>query len=247
MVAPLQGRDCTAPGNWRDGRGVRILAYPVPADPTAADRWKPEVLCDSLYTVHNFDVVPDTPGPKMQTRDLSLASADGVGFLGTIDNRTWQYLRASPGDQRVPTGARGASEVARHVSGLTASIEPWHGGQVVVYPPAGFNTGPRTVLDDKLRWGHAIKLADLDGDGTPEVIAGVRDDPAKGDTFPDRRGVRVYRSTDGWKTFTRHPIDPGGVAVEDLAVADLDGDGRPDLVAVGRQTKNVKIYWNRKP
>jgi hypothetical protein len=41
-------------------------------------------------------------------------------------------------------------------------------------------------------------------------------------------------------------LDPGGVAVEDLAAADLDGDGRIDLIASGRATQNVKIYWNRK-
>ncbi|MEX2357691.1 MAG: VCBS repeat-containing protein, partial [Pirellulaceae bacterium] len=39
--------------------------------------------------------------------------------------------------------------------------------------------------------------------------------------------------------------DAGGVAVEDLAVGDLDGDGKPEIVAVGRQTHNVKIYWNK--
>jgi hypothetical protein len=33
--------------------------------------------------------------------------------------------------------------------------------------------------------------------------------------------------------------------VEDLAAADLDNDGRPDIVAVGRATHNVRIYWNR--
>jgi hypothetical protein len=39
-------------------------------------------------------------------------------------------------------------------------------------------------------------------------------------------------------------VDDGGMATEDLAVADLNGDKRPEIVAVGRATRNVKIYWN---
>ena len=38
---------------------------------------------------------------------------------------------------------------------------------------------------------------------------------------------------------------PDGMASEDLKVADLDGDGWLDIIAAGRGTKNVKIYWNR--
>ena len=36
----------------------------------------------------------------------------------------------------------------------------------------------------------------------------------------------------------------GVIACEDLTVADLNGDGRPDIIATGRQTGNVRIYWN---
>lgn len=225
IVAPLQGRDCTAKGNWTDGRPVRILRYPLPSDPTKPEAWKPEVVSEEFFTVHNF---------------VETANGLLVGHGRGLDAINWAGRRSMTGYGE----SKGASEVAR-LGRLTATVEPWHGNTVVLYTPLA----ARTVLDDKLRWGHAIKLADLDGDGVPEVIAGVRDDPdpKRGDTFPDRRGVRVYRSTDDWKTWTRHPIDPGGVAVEDLAVADLDGDGRPDIVAVGRQTKNLKVYWNRKP
>ena len=39
-------------------------------------------------------------------------------------------------------------------------------------------------------------------------------------------------------------IDDGGMATENIVVADLNGDKRPDIVASGRATRNVKIYWN---
>jgi hypothetical protein len=39
-------------------------------------------------------------------------------------------------------------------------------------------------------------------------------------------------------------IDAGGMATEDLTVADLNGDGKPEIIAVGRATENIKIYWN---
>jgi hypothetical protein len=34
------------------------------------------------------------------------------------------------------------------------------------------------------------------------------------------------------------------MACEDLCLADLDGDGKLDIIASGRATKNVKIYYN---
>ena len=40
-------------------------------------------------------------------------------------------------------------------------------------------------------------------------------------------------------------LDDKGLGSEDIACADLNGDGKIDIIGVGRSTKNVKIYWNQ--
>jgi hypothetical protein len=39
-------------------------------------------------------------------------------------------------------------------------------------------------------------------------------------------------------------LDESGMATEDLTIADLNADKQPDIVAAGRATRNIKIYWN---
>jgi len=41
-----------------------------------------------------------------------------------------------------------------------------------------------------------------------------------------------------------HLIDDK-IACEDLKVVDLNKDGKPDIIACGRSTRNVVIYWNK--
>jgi hypothetical protein len=244
VVGPLMGRDSTKEKNWMDGSPARLLAFRIPKDPTK-DRWVPEVLDESLHVVHNFYPVSAAKGKGM---DVLTASYEGVSLL-TKSGDKWTKRHLGIGNQDNPNGNRGSSEVkqGKLKDGLPfiATIEPWHGNQVVVYVPPADGKGPwdRHVIDDKLKWGHAVWCADLDGDGGDELIVGVRDNLS--DKPGERCGVRIYKATDATGTkWERHLIDEGGVAVEDLAAADLDGDGRIDLVAVGRQTHNVRIYWN---
>jgi hypothetical protein len=244
VVGPLMGRNSTAKNNWMDGSPSRILAYAIPKDPTR-DRWVPEVLDESLHVVHNFFPVPASGRKGL---DLLTASYEGVNRLSFADGK-WNRQLVGEGNQANPKGSRGSSEVKqgklRNGKPFIATIEPWHGNQVVVYTPPDDAKGPwnRRVLDDRLKWGHAVWCADLDGDGGDELIVGVRDDLSQ--KSGERCGVRIYRATDDSGTrWERHLLDEGGVAVEDLAAADLDGDGRIDLIAVGRATHNVRIYWN---
>jgi hypothetical protein len=246
VVGPLMGKNSSPKNNWSDGEPVRMLAYTIPRDPTR-DRWLPEVLDQSLHVVHNFWPIPAKTGKGM---DLLTASYEGVTLL-THSGSRWTREHLGDGNQSNPKGNRGASEIKqgklRNGRKFIATIEPWHGNEVVIYTQPddpSQELWERHVVDDKLKWGHAVWCADVDGDGDDELIVGVRDQLS--DRPGERRGVRIYKAADARGTrWARHIVEDGGVAVEDLAAADLSNKGRVDIVAVGRQTGNVRIYWNQ--
>ncbi|HEV3167473.1 MAG TPA: VCBS repeat-containing protein [Isosphaeraceae bacterium] len=246
VVVPLQGRETQGP-NWGEGHGVRVMVYSVPDDP-AKNPWPMEVADSSLHTIHNLQLVDfDNDGKD----EILLASWEGVFLLDRDSQGHWAKTQLGAGNQEARP-SKGSSEIklGRLADGrrYIATIEPWHGYQVVVYTPpsAGSGLWDRHVIDEPVQWGHAVWCADLDGDNDDELIIGQRDRNKDVTKKPSGPGVWVFDPQPGpTLTFTKHVIDDGGVGTEDLVSADLDSDGHPDIIAGGRSTHNVKIYWNR--
>jgi hypothetical protein len=242
VSAPLYAAGSTPGKNWSEN-GVRLTAYKAPSDATKGP-WGYEVLDSSMHTMHNFWPV-DMDGDG--AIEFLTASFEGVGHVARGKDGKWSRSQLGEGNQANPKGSRGSSEIklGKLKSGkmYIGTIEPWHGNQVVVYVFGGEAGKPpvRKVIDEQLKWGHAVWCADLDGDGGEELVIGVRD-PLNEKV---KSGVNVFKSDDG-ESWTKHVVDSGGMATEDLAVGDLNGDGKPEIVAVGRATKNVKIYWNQR-
>jgi hypothetical protein len=256
VVAPLQGQGTKGPG-WGEGAGVHLMVYDVPAVPASQD-WKGEVADSSLHTIHNLQLV-DLDDDRRD--EIVVACWEGVFVLDRGPAGHWTKVKIGTGNQESKP-FKGASEVKvgrlKNRSVYVATIEPWHGYQVVVYRPksssadssaGGIGAGPwsRQVVAEPLQWGHAVWCADLDGDGDDEILIGQRDPNPARSSVPRGPGIYVFdpKPTAETLTFERHSIDEGGLACEDAMAADLDGDGRMDIVAGGRATHNVRIYWNR--
>lgn len=214
VVVPLHGRGTQSP-DWTKGAGARILVFRVPADP-GKDQWPVEVADDSLHIAHNFIGVDG---------EIWVASAEGVHALKRAPNGSWSRRKVAEGQPgEIKMGRAGKVR-------MLATVEPWHGNSVVLYEE-GPGLWKRTAIESGLNQAHALGWLDTDGDGVDELAVGWRGKPW---------GLAIYRRAGGaWK---KTLID-AGVAVEDLTVADLDGDGRPEIVAGGRATGNLRIYWS---
>ncbi|MFN2224967.1 MAG: FG-GAP-like repeat-containing protein [Anaerolineae bacterium] len=107
---------------------------------------------------------------------------------------------------------------------------PWPEGQQAVEPewyqilPPDQPGFPQALSGANLSWGSSPTLADLDGDGTLEVIFAGRD--LSGSSPGSGGMVYAYRHNGAlfWEKHVRAPVNSTPTA------ADLDGDGHPDVV-----------------
>jgi hypothetical protein len=233
IVAPLHGADNKGPA-W-EGQGVRLLVFRPSANPSK-DPWASEVADNQNHILHNFLPV-NLDADKQE--ELVTASREGLFVIKRRPDGTWSRTQ-------IGEGAPGEVKVGR-VGGrrLFATVEPWHGNGIAIYAEQPQGLWAKTVIESALLEGHALGWADFDGDGNDELVAGWRGAKAP--------GLALYAVNRDGTLRAKTMIDEGGVskdpatmgmATEDLTIADLNGDKQPDIVAAGRITRNIKIYWN---
>jgi len=236
VVVPLHGRG-NNPGAGT-GEGVKILAYQKPANPK--DAWTTVVLDKSMHKTHNFDPLQ---WDKDIAQELLVAGKEGVFLLDQAGKET--VMTQLSGTE---SGGAGEVRLGRLAGGrrFLATVEPMHGTNVVVYtvPAEPKALWQRHVLDSSLVDGHALACGDLAGAGGDQIVVGWRAMGKPG----VKVGIKLFTSQDAdGKTWSETLVDDNTMACEDLCLADLDGDGRLDIIAAGRATKNVKIYFNQGP
>jgi hypothetical protein len=223
LVAPLVGPDAVPP----DLRSpVSIFSYEAPD-------WKRQTVATFTGQVHGMEVV-SWPGVKGRV-------ALSAGFMGIHLHRyaggRWAPELLQAGDPD-PWPKSGASDVALGHLGwqpFIATIEPFHGNVIAIYTETK-GGWQRRVIDDMITQGHAVLTVDIDRDGRDEVLVGQR-----GATHD----LVLYTASRDGATWSKRVLDEGGMAASGCGAADLNADGRVDLVCIGTATANLKWYENK--
>lgn len=236
IVVPLHGRD-NVDGR---GKGVKVLAYEM-VDNDPHGRWRHRVVDESMHRTHNLDVLEEEDGET-----IYISGDEGVKAFsyrrGAWRSRSSDWLVRDQPMSEVRHGHIRSRSVK-----VIAGIEPLHGNMVTLYKPRLGDSlfvpalAERMVLEKNMAEGHGLVVADFLGLGRDQIVAGWRAPNAYGVV-----GIKMYIPFNQyWEAWDMYWIDIDGMACEDLVAADLDGDGKLDLVAAGRSTQNLKIYWNR--
>jgi hypothetical protein len=237
VCSPLHGKGTTN----QNGPGASLFILKRPADPFTG-KWTREVIADDIHINHNVWPI-DWDGDGKE--EIVSAGYEGIFLLKRGADGKWGRSKIGDGD---PV-KHGAGEVkVGHLPGgkrYVVTVEPWHGHSAAVYiePDKADQPWRRQVLVENHKGGHAVWAADFSGGKVDSVIVGFRGVPEgkKEDCV-----VYLFHPLDALgEKWEKRVIDEKGLGSEDIICADLNGDGKIDIVGVGRSTKNVKIYWNQ--
>jgi hypothetical protein len=211
---------------------VKLTAFTIPKDPTGT--WTSQVIDDMhLEVAHGIEIV-DWDGDKAM--DILTAANDGIDLYRPSLGKGEEHIGAGE-DGQAPS--KGSSEVGLGSLGgarFIATIEPWHGTDAVVYTPGASATDlwTRVVLGSDFVHGHGLAVADFNGDGFDEFVAGGGQ---------GTMAEIIYRYVPSTQKWDKIQLDTGNVAVSGMDVGDLNGDGVPDIVAIGTSPTNNVVWY----
>ncbi|MCX6137105.1 MAG: FG-GAP-like repeat-containing protein [Ignavibacteriales bacterium] len=80
---------------------------------------------------------------------------------------------------------------------------------------------------------HSIAMGDMDGDGKPDIAVTIYSD--------DAASILPNTSTTGSLSFGTFAKYPTGTSPQGIAVGDVDGDGKPDLIVTNSGSNTISV------
>ncbi len=210
-----------------DNQSGRLFLAKIPGDPTQV--WDPEVIAG-------------LPTRRGNPEGLAIADINGDGKPDIVGGGWWfEHIR---GDQFKGYPIDSTRQFSRTAVGQLVK-----GGRPEVVLNSGDDVGPLEmytweknrwvgkILIDKMDHGHSLGIADINGDGNPDIFAAEMYDPGSGDSC---RTFILYG--DGKGNFTRQLLNRG-IGSHESKLGDLNGDGLPDILQKDFQHKERIDIW----
>jgi len=198
-------------------------------------------------------------GSEQDGHGIGMADVDGDGKIDILATRGWFQNIDADHDRWEWRGEWSLGETGFPIIGYDVNRD----GKMDIIYGRGHSYGlywleqqgdsknrrwVKNTIDESFSQIHTLALADIDGDGQMELLAGKRyrghngDDPGSYDPLV----IYYYKIDRKTGQFARYPISLNGTAGAgtQFVVADLDGDGDVDIATAGKT--GVHFFENLK-
>ncbi len=211
-------RNTSMPGSISFGNGTDLLVATNPYGIAIGDLDKdgsPELVVSTEGSNSSLYVIKNTSTPG----NFSFGSPVSFASLAGAFTLAIGDLDGDGNPDIAATGGNPSGVlILRNISTL---------GNPLFGQPKSFEAGNYTV---------DVSIRDLDGDSKPELVAVNR--------FGNSVSILKNKSTIGNIDFETHMDYPVGDAPLIAAIADLDGDGRPDIITANSSSDKISILKN---
>ena len=216
---------------WNQG-AKKILLAEIPPNPRTAESWpSAEIFSGAAGEGRNTDF--------KYPEGMAACDIDGDGKADLLAGNLWFKHRGGNKFEAIQIGDIGGRIAA-------GKLKPGKYPQVVIAPGDGIGPlrwyecvgspeHPRDwvghdLLERDMVHGHSLQIADIDGDGNLDIFAAEMAKWTEKARAPDRREATAWIFYGDGKGHFRKTIFATGIDFHETRVADLNGDGKMDIL-----------------
>jgi hypothetical protein len=235
---------------WNQGV-KRIFLADIPEEPLKGEAW-------SLVAIFWGEAGEAGKRGFQYPEGMAAYDVDGDGRVDLLAGNLWFKHRGGVKFDPIQIGTIGGRIAA-------GKFKPGKFAQVVIAP--GDGVGPlrfyecvgnpetpgdwrgRDLLERDMVHGHSLQVADIDGDGNLDIFAAEMAKWSENQKAPDNPGATAWILYGDGQGHFRKTVFSTGIDFHEARVADLDGDGRMDILdkPYNWEAPRVDVWLQQKP